>query len=293
MHALRRSPVLLGLLGLLTLSSCLTGCLPATPRVVRIGLVAPFEGRYREIGTDVIPAARLAIRETAAQAGPGDLAVELVAYDDSGDPALAVQQARRLAADPLVVVVVGHWLPATSIAARPVYETAGIPMIQIGGVDDQLLQQFAAELAASWGGTDLYAGSTSLESALAAVSGSAGSPDILVGSPLFALGQFQQLAPDQAARTVAVSRAGYPAAWDALNPGFRPGYREASLGMEPGIYAVQAYLAVGEALQLIGIGDETGGADVAPDPVVYVYGWQDGSRVLLCSALRAQDCALP
>ena len=72
-----------------------TGCIQTTPDVVKIGLVAPFEGRYRQIGYDVIPAARLAAREWAAQNQDANLVFEIVAYDDMGDPHSAVEQAQR------------------------------------------------------------------------------------------------------------------------------------------------------------------------------------------------------
>jgi len=45
----------------------LTACSASTQPVVKIGLVAPFEGRYRPIGYEAIYAARLAIREINAQ----------------------------------------------------------------------------------------------------------------------------------------------------------------------------------------------------------------------------------
>src|SRR5690606_17693270 len=116
----------------LAVSLLAAACLPATPEVVKIGLVAPFEGRYREIGSDVIPAVRLAIHEWAAlNSGRGGraLAFELVSYDDEGDPLQAVEQARKLASDPDVEIVIGHWLDSTSQAALPVYTAADLRLI--------------------------------------------------------------------------------------------------------------------------------------------------------------------
>src|SRR5512147_1814529 len=88
----------------------LPGCVPAgVPRTVKIGLVAPFEGRYRETGYDVIWAVRLAVREYNLAREPGAALVELVAYDDGGDPSLAADQVRKLAVDPQVLGAIGHW----------------------------------------------------------------------------------------------------------------------------------------------------------------------------------------
>ncbi len=114
----------------LVLASCSLAAGSTAP-VVRIGLVAPFEGRHRGIGYDVIYAARLAVREANAGGGIQGYRVELVALDDSGDPELAVRAARSLTIDPLVVAAMGHWLDETTAAARPVYEAGGLPLIEM------------------------------------------------------------------------------------------------------------------------------------------------------------------
>jgi ABC-type branched-subunit amino acid transport system substrate-binding protein len=121
---------------LLPLASCLLllACrFPGTVRpTVKIGLVAPFEGRYRYVGYDVIYAVRLAVREANAVGEVGGYTVELVAYDDGADPAMAVEQARNLAVDPEVVAVVGHFRPETTAAAADAYAEAGMPLVSPG-----------------------------------------------------------------------------------------------------------------------------------------------------------------
>src|SRR3972149_3971871 len=97
----------------------LTACAPSTRPTIKIGLVAPFEGRYREIGEEVIYSARLAVREANANGGLGGYSVELMAFDDGGDPAQAEEQARKLATDPQVVGVIGNWLDSTTTADPP------------------------------------------------------------------------------------------------------------------------------------------------------------------------------
>jgi len=115
----------------------LTAChVPGAVRpTVKIGLVAPFEGRYRYVGYDLFPAVRLAVRETNGAGGVGGYGVELVAYDDGADPALAAQQARKMAVDPEVVVVLGHFREETTEAALPVYAQAGLPLVASGGLE--------------------------------------------------------------------------------------------------------------------------------------------------------------
>ena len=73
----------------------LSGCASVDP-VVKIGLVAPFEGQNRAVGYDVIYSARLAVREINEAGGIGGYRVALVALDDSSDPTLAAQTAHAL-----------------------------------------------------------------------------------------------------------------------------------------------------------------------------------------------------
>ncbi len=113
----------------------LSGCASVDP-VVKIGLVAPFEGQNRAVGYDVIYSARLAVREMNEAGGIGGYRVALVALDDSSDPTLAAQTARALVADPQVVAVVGHWGEETTAVAAPIYAAAGLAYLPGGDSSD-------------------------------------------------------------------------------------------------------------------------------------------------------------
>ena len=104
------------------------GCRPAPP-VVKIGLVAPFEGAERAVGYDALYSARLAVRELNAQGGIGGVRVALVAVDDGGDGRLAAETAAALAADPALIAVVGHGLPHTTAVGQAVYTAEGVPFL--------------------------------------------------------------------------------------------------------------------------------------------------------------------
>jgi hypothetical protein len=109
----------------------LTSCSfpPSTQPTFKIGLVAPFEGRYRQVGYDAIYAARLAVRQANDAGGIGGYRVELIAFDDGGEPQAATQQASMLALDPAVMGVVGHFGPKTSSAAAPIYAREGLSLL--------------------------------------------------------------------------------------------------------------------------------------------------------------------
>ncbi|MFP4345964.1 MAG: ABC transporter substrate-binding protein [Anaerolineales bacterium] len=122
----------LRLAALLLLPALVAGCVPRLPPVVKIGLIAPFEGRYRYLGYDAVYAARLAVREINAAGGAGGQRLELVAYDDRGAPQLARVAARNLAVDPAVVAVIGDYRQESTAAAAEVLADAGIPLVAIG-----------------------------------------------------------------------------------------------------------------------------------------------------------------
>jgi hypothetical protein len=100
--------------------------------VVKVGLVAPFEGRHRDVGYDVLYSARLAVREINAAGGIDGTRIALVALDDGGNPEYAQATARSLLIDPNVVAVVGHWLPETTETAAPIYTQGNIAFLPGG-----------------------------------------------------------------------------------------------------------------------------------------------------------------
>ncbi|MBL8094995.1 MAG: ABC transporter substrate-binding protein [Anaerolineales bacterium] len=122
------------LLPVLLFLGVLSACTVTRP-TVKIGLVAPFEGAYRSLGYDVIWAVRLAVREANTEQSIPGYGLELVALDDMGDADRAREQAAKLAADPQVVAVLGHWRSGTTAAAAPDYATAGLPLLATGGVE--------------------------------------------------------------------------------------------------------------------------------------------------------------
>jgi hypothetical protein len=116
------------LLVALSLAACrLPGSVPPT---VKIGLSAPFEGRFRDEGYEALYAVRLAVRERNAAGGVGErYLVELVALNDLNEPQEAVIQAHKMAIDPGVLGVIGGWSSDTASAAGPVYERLDLPFL--------------------------------------------------------------------------------------------------------------------------------------------------------------------
>jgi len=118
---------------LLAVALLLSGCrfrFPgSTAPLLKIGLVAPFEGRFRARGYEVLYAVKLAVHEWNKAGGTGSYRIELVALDDGGEPAAAVQQAREMAVDADVLGVIGHFDEATTLAAAPEYAALGLALV--------------------------------------------------------------------------------------------------------------------------------------------------------------------
>ena len=64
--------------------------------------------------------------------------IELINYDDEGNPVRAAEIAREIIADDKVLGVIGHQTSATSEAAAPIYAEAGIPVITPTATADQI-----------------------------------------------------------------------------------------------------------------------------------------------------------
>jgi len=108
----------------------------STKPIVKVGLVAPFEGLYRPLGYEVLYAVKLAIRERNAAGGVAGYMVELVALNDDNDPAAAIQRAREMAVDRDVVGVIGHFSSPTTLAALEEYRRAGLALITTAATAD-------------------------------------------------------------------------------------------------------------------------------------------------------------
>jgi branched-chain amino acid transport system substrate-binding protein len=116
---------------LLILGWLISSCagLGSTKPVVKIGLVASFEGLHRHLGYDVLYAVKLAVRERNVAGGVSGYMVELVALDDGNDPAQATLQARKMIVDPDVMGVIGHFSDEAALAALDEYHRAGLALI--------------------------------------------------------------------------------------------------------------------------------------------------------------------
>jgi ABC-type branched-subunit amino acid transport system substrate-binding protein len=137
----------------------MSGCSGYKPESVqRVALLAPFEGRYREVGYNAYYAAKLAFHDYSR------LDIELVAVDDGGTVESAVDRARALAGDPLIKAVIALGYAATNEETQPAF--GNLPVVVVGywgtkpaapaifmlnnpAIDDTTLPDMAEEITAS------------------------------------------------------------------------------------------------------------------------------------------------
>lgn len=103
----------------------LTGCAIFRGETVqKIALLAPFEGRYREIGYDALYAARLAISESGIQN------IDLLAIDDGGSVESALLRANAIRQDSAIKAVITLGLYATDASVQAAL--GDTPMLIVG-----------------------------------------------------------------------------------------------------------------------------------------------------------------
>jgi len=101
--------------------------------VVKIGLVAPFEGPQRAMAYDALFATKLALsRFNEQQRNAGGPLVELVALNDDGQAIRSRQVAQEMAVDPAIVGVIGPWSAEAAAAAAKTYREANLPVVYPG-----------------------------------------------------------------------------------------------------------------------------------------------------------------
>lgn len=214
----------------------LSGCGSAAPRLSYLALLAPFEGRYREVGYDLLYATRLGLSDAQL---PN---IELLPLDDGGSVKDAVDRARALALNPDVRAVLVGGVTATSPDVLAAFNT--LPVVTIGG--------WSAEAADGDGETFILASeprSDQMDSDAQNITDieiAATTDTPIRGGEIFGLKQFSALRDDLDNITVITSAAPPDAAFRArfLNSGmFVP---------EPGLLTTLAYDAAKLTAQAIG-----------------------------------------
>lgn len=210
--------------------------------VIKIGVIAPFEGLGRPLGYEILPVVKAAVAEANAGGKLGRYRAAVIALNDDLDPATAAAQARALVLDADVIAVLGPWTTTTANAVAPVLTASGIPWLPAASLPSPPaatyplcppLDQVTATLITAFPGTSLplpealptapaifHSGEAAAAAADLARWRAAGWSGILVGGPDLVQPWFAALAGPAAEGTQAVTchagQRGDMAPWQAL-----------------------------------------------------------------------------
>lgn len=207
----------------------LVGC-GAAPIPPRIALLAPFEGRYREIGYDALYAARMALQDTP---------IELLPIDDGGSFESAADRVRALAYDPQVMLILA--LGYAAAGPEALSASGKLPVLVIGnwGIPARPEQVFILSSPVIDDRLTIPARSDILDAAQFETP--------FIGGDVLSLTQFARLRSSLEGITVMTS-ASLP------DPAFQERYQSSDpFASSPGLLASLTYDAAGMAAQAVQI----------------------------------------
>ncbi|MEG1416638.1 MAG: ABC transporter substrate-binding protein [Clostridium sp.] len=117
------------LLMALTLGLSLASCSQGGGEEVVLASANPMTGDSAQFGDMKVKAMNLAIDEVNAKGGINGKKVRLIVEDDTGNPKEAPNVAQKITSNDSILGIIGHWNTACTLAARGIYESAGIPVI--------------------------------------------------------------------------------------------------------------------------------------------------------------------
>ncbi|WP_018665245.1 branched-chain amino acid ABC transporter substrate-binding protein [Heyndrickxia acidiproducens] len=118
-----------GILGACSQSSSTSSSSEGGTQVIKIATQSPLSGGSATLGGAIKLGAQLALEEQQEKFKKMGFKLQLVPYDDQGDPKKGVSNAQLIGSDEQVFGVIGHLNSGVSIPSSEVYEKYSIPMI--------------------------------------------------------------------------------------------------------------------------------------------------------------------
>lgn len=101
----------------------------ATADVVKVGMLTPTSGDLAPYGIAVQNAAEMAVKEINDAGGINGATLELVVYDNEGDPTKSINLFNKLVEEDGICALVGPVISSTSLVVGPLANDAQIPML--------------------------------------------------------------------------------------------------------------------------------------------------------------------
>jgi len=105
---------------------------------IKIGLVAPMSGGSSIMGVSQQNGYLLAIGEINDAGGINGREIELLTYDDTGDPQKAASGAQKFADDDSILAMGGSCNSTSTLAMVPIFDEAGIPDLVVSSSSNKL-----------------------------------------------------------------------------------------------------------------------------------------------------------
>lgn len=108
---------------------------------IRIGTTQSLSGSLADFGTNQLRGLQMWVHDINARGELLGRPVELVHYDDGSDPARSAQLYRQLLEQDKVDLLIGPYSSAITLAAAPVAEEHGVPMLTLGASAEEIWSQ--------------------------------------------------------------------------------------------------------------------------------------------------------
>lgn len=116
------------------ISFTLTGC-EKRANEVKVAVAGPFTGNIAAFGEMIKRGAQLRAKEINAAGGINGKTLRLIFEDDTGKDREASLVAERIASNPSILAVVGHFNSSCSLAGKPIYKRGGIVELSPGSTN--------------------------------------------------------------------------------------------------------------------------------------------------------------
>ena len=111
---------------------------PPKPKPIKIGEYGSLTGGTATFGQSTKKGVDLAIEEINAAGGVKGRPLQVLVEDDQGKPEEAAQVVQKLISQDKVVAIIGEVASSRSLAAAPICQQAGIPMITPSSTNEQV-----------------------------------------------------------------------------------------------------------------------------------------------------------
>lgn len=106
----------------------------------QIAVIGPMTGKNREAGRAMLDGVNLYVSEVNRSGGIKGRTLEVIAYDDQNNKAMARNRALEIAKDSNAVVVIGHYYSSISLKGGKIYKEYGIPAVTASATAPQVIE---------------------------------------------------------------------------------------------------------------------------------------------------------